>query len=384
MMALPALCRMMMALCGLVHATGLNRLDGYQIKKFYHHPEDQHSLVNNDIVLVIPGYQKKIGIITKEGSCYYDKTKNVFINLNKKSANKQEALISLYNRYNDFKNRILQQHNVISVDSKPINLTDFQPGFEHIYRDRQNQVWIYGGKWLLKSDTGMKHIEKVYHRDSSGIISMYQDADMHYWVGTFLGGILKFNPKDKQPFQQVNLASDQLIVFSITNWTDKDKRQWIVAGTNRGMVLLDPKSNQNKSFLPEKDNEFSIPGSEVSDVFVDRQNILWLATNSGLALIEPGKQLISSWSINPAGEEKKTDRSQVGFFSSFYNNGQSYWSSNFSKPGLIEYNDEGKMKVYLKNLCPSCSAELQKSTSQAFSIYKQDGGPIGFQQTPVW
>lgn len=376
---------------------GLNRYDGYQIKKFYHHPEDSKSLVNNDIVSIVPGYQKKILVITKEGTCYYDKLTNSFTTLKNAKENKSNFLknvslssnkendisfVPLYQRLSDFYSRLKNQQMIIRLAGKEIKLIDFGFEYNHTYEDRQKQVWIYSNQWLIQLDSAVKNVLNVYTK-SQGIISFYQDSNMNYWMGTFAGGLFKFNPQNKEPFQAIVLTPGSQTIFAITEWKDKDNKQWIVTGTGAGLFLINSVNYKSKIFLPEKDNDSSIPGSEVNDVFVDRQNILWMSTSSGLGYVEPGKQLITSWKIPSTGEEKTlvatgTDRTKKGFFSSFYNDTSGYWSSNFIMPGLIKYNDSGAMQLYMKNLCPSCAFNLLENTSQAFGIYKQNNGVFWF------
>src|SRR4029077_13480192 len=62
---------------------GLNRYDGYQIRKFFHHPHDNSSLANNSVIGITPDGTGNLWVATSEGICYYDKMRNSFIDLKK-------------------------------------------------------------------------------------------------------------------------------------------------------------------------------------------------------------------------------------------------------------------------------------------------------------
>ena len=371
---------------------GLNRLDGYQVKKFYHHPQDNRSLINNDIVTVIPDREKKVGIITKEGPCYFDKFTNLFTILRNKQDNASgdsktgerndsggpHSFLAVYHKLHEFEMQLKRHDMVIHFHGSDIKLVDFTPRYDYLYKDRKNNIWLFSNEWLLQLDSSMKEIESVYHKDGLGIISFYQDSEMNYWLGTFGEGLFRYYPGEHEPLKPVHLSSDRKIIYSIIDWKNENNNRWIVEGTNSGMVLFDPVTYRDKLFLPERENEFSIPGIEADHLFVDRQNILWIATNNGLGYVEPGKQLITSWKITQHGELTGVDPSQQGFFSSFFNDSTCYWSSNFVRPGLIQYNDQGQTKIFFENLCPSCSPTLKGYTDRAFGIYKQDANTYWF------
>ena len=59
---------------------GMNRLDGYRVKRFYHNPASENSLVNNGIHQIVPDGSGSLWITTREGLSIYDKKTGAFRN----------------------------------------------------------------------------------------------------------------------------------------------------------------------------------------------------------------------------------------------------------------------------------------------------------------
>src|SRR5215831_9825357 len=59
---------------------GLNRFDGYRVKRFYHNPANENSLVNNGVHQIAPNRKDQLWITTREGLSIYDKKTAVFKN----------------------------------------------------------------------------------------------------------------------------------------------------------------------------------------------------------------------------------------------------------------------------------------------------------------
>ena len=59
---------------------GLNRLDGYRVKRFYHNPINENSLINNGIHQIVPDGKDRLWITTREGITVYNKKNGSFRN----------------------------------------------------------------------------------------------------------------------------------------------------------------------------------------------------------------------------------------------------------------------------------------------------------------
>ena len=59
---------------------GLNRLDGYRVKRFYHDPARENSLINNGVHQIVSDGKRRLWISTREGLSVYDKKSGLFKN----------------------------------------------------------------------------------------------------------------------------------------------------------------------------------------------------------------------------------------------------------------------------------------------------------------
>jgi hypothetical protein len=111
--------------------------------------------------------------------------------------------------------------------------------------------------------------------------------------------LLRFDPVTGN-FKNIPLCNKSTVVNSITEWIDKQGLRWIVAGTDLGMMLVDPVRFTTKAYVyqPGFMEQYSLSGNNVSTVMVDRQNILWVGTDRGVSYVRPSQQLFELRSIN--------------------------------------------------------------------------------------
>jgi ligand-binding sensor domain-containing protein len=119
---------------------------------------------------------------------------------------------------------------------------------------------------------------------SNQIRSMFEDSTGQLWVGTYGGGLNRYNrATDKfehfkhNPNNPHSLASDKV-------WTllkDHLGRLWV--GTTDGLARHKGAGNVFKTYLHETGNPESLPANSINDIFEDSQGRLWIATVAGLA-----------------------------------------------------------------------------------------------------
>lgn len=68
----------------------------------------------------------------------------------------------------------------------------------------------------------------------------------------------------------------------------QDKLGYVWMGTRQGLIRYD--SEKTKWFIPSLNDSTSLPSGEVNDVYTDRNNNIWIATNLGLCLFNRQKQ----------------------------------------------------------------------------------------------
>src|SRR5690606_5035040 len=69
-------------------ADGLIRYDGFKIYRYEHNPQDETSITNNNINVIVEDAQNRLWVGTSQGLSIYDREKDHFINVDRIPANK--------------------------------------------------------------------------------------------------------------------------------------------------------------------------------------------------------------------------------------------------------------------------------------------------------
>ncbi len=336
---------------------GLDRFDGYKIRSFYHIPGDKYSLVNNLVSHCFRDQQNHLWISTGEGLCRYDKRTGVFTNFRHNPADSNSLFDDQYNWiYVDHDNSawVTTRSAVYHFDTS-LHYQKVDIGFEkfifdkrvvesydNVTEDRQRQLWASAYHYVFLLDRKTMHVKKKFGFFPGNVLGIYQDKDMHYWVCSFAGGLSRFDPATNC-IEPIDLKISTTIINSIAEWSDQNNFRWIVLGTDNGIVLLDPSSLKSKEYVFHTDlyRQNSLLGTGVQKVFVDRQNILWIATNAGVNYVEPSKQLFDRWRIYGDDEISQYPMSDNAYSCS--QNSQGLWMVRWLNPCLSFFNKSGEL-----------------------------------------
>ncbi|MDE3213452.1 MAG: histidine kinase, partial [Bacteroidota bacterium] len=200
-----------------------------------------------------------------------------------------------------------------------------------------------------------------------------QDSHLQYWIGSFGGGLMKFNPENGKAFS-IPLSTPSNIVYWITEWTDQDNKRWLVLAEDDGLMLVDPASLKSREYTfqfglipPQVLNK-----NAVGDVFVDRQNILWVATATGVAYAVPSRQQFQLWNIS--GDLGSLPTTINDWIYSICEVPAGYWMSRWINPGLFFFDKEGSLtKSVLKVHTKKGSLALSGTLKPYFLLSQADG-----------
>jgi ligand-binding sensor domain-containing protein len=251
---------------------GLNRFDGYRIRKFYQHPGNENSLVNNYICHLVAGREALLWISTNKGVSCYNERAGEFRNFRHIPGDSSSLLAdeALNICPGDSGSTWLQSNaGLYQVDSL-LNGHRKESGFQKIITDRReissyrnmmedssHQLWASTDNWLYLLDRKTMKIQRQYGPVPGNISTIYQDAGKQFWIGFYGNGLARFNPQNGQ-FTPVLLESgtghvnsdftSSAIVNSITEWRDRNNTRWLVLGTYDGIILVDPATGKNKEY----------------------------------------------------------------------------------------------------------------------------------------
>ena len=339
-------------------ADGLNRYDGYHVRCFYHIPGEKNSLPNNEISGLNFDQNDRLWISTREGFSCYDKRSGVFRNFTHNPSDSNSIVADQdFGIYIDHDNSpwVTSSTTLYHFDSL-FNYRKIETGFKQVVvdqkvirsysslvEDRQNQLWSVSVGYLFLIDRKTKSIKKQFGPFRGSIRCIYQDSRLQYWIGSFYGGLLQFDPATGI-FEEIPLANGSTVVYSVTEWKDQNGLDWIVAGTDAGMVLVDPVTRKNKAYYyqPGGLQQNFLSGTNNGCVFVDRQNILWISSDGGVSYVQPSKQFFELWNIFSP---------YIPNFHSIFDypyacsqNSHGLWVSTWMRSGMFAFDSRGEIQ----------------------------------------
>jgi len=334
---------------------GLNRFDGYRVKRFYHNTANENSLVNNGIHQIVPDKSGRLWITTREGLSVYDRRTGVFRNFRHNPADASslddDQYASVYTGNNNsawLTTSISVYHFDSSLSYKKIpsgirNLKDFEErkleSYKQLTPDRQGNLWATKQGYVFLIDKKTMRAARIFGPFNGNIEVFYQDSNLQFWLGSFGGGLMRFDPKDGKAFT-INLPGQSTVIHSITEWWDRHHTRWLMLGGDNGLIIVDPISFKSREYtfhlgyLPAQTTGNNV----VEEVFVDRQNILWVSTEGGVCYARPSHQLFDLWNINPPDSMHPTGSDWIY---SLCNVSNGYWMTHWVGPGLFYFDKNG-------------------------------------------
>ncbi|PWU04476.1 MAG: hypothetical protein C5B52_01475 [Bacteroidetes bacterium] len=337
---------------------GLNRFDGYRLRSFHQIPGEKNSLIFNGVYKLVCDKKDGIWISTSEGLSYYNKRAGRFYNFRHNPDDSNSIVNDKYTNVllaDDHGAWITNTTNLYKFDSL-LNYSRFEPGFsiredqkeENSYSmlawDRQGELWGATSNFLFLLDKKTLRVKKRYE-DFNGVIrAIYQDSKMRFWIGSFLGGLALFDPVNNS-FQQIPLQNKSRVINSITEWKDKNGYSWIVAGTDGGLVLIDPVTFKSRAYQNQTGyrQDYLLTSDYIACVFVDKQNILWIGTNNGVSYVRPSQQQFEPLEIH--SREEAPNEKVEDYVYSFDENSKGLWFSTWLKKGIYLYNHAGELPI---------------------------------------
>lgn len=185
-----------------------------------------------------------------------------------------------------------------SIPNTPLSL-----GKDIIYavlKASTGELWVgVEGKGLKlfnpKTNKFNSYYSDLYDKNSlSGhlILSLYEDRNNNIWVGT-ADGINMYNPNYK-PFTLYNLNDAEVRAV----YQEAPNSLW-VGLEDAGFAHFNRKTGEIKQYLHDKDNKNSVISNEVYDFFLDKKNILWVATMEGLNKFDYKQNLFKNYLHHP-------------------------------------------------------------------------------------
>ena len=284
----------------LATAMGLQCIEGYSIKEFYHNPGNPSSLSDNFITTLYEGDSGKIWIGTaRNGLNYYDRKYEKFGAFNSIEGNPNTLSDNQIPRA---KKSIDQDRNGFIWINTENGLNKLDPGNKSfkryigedndllkyygqiIYDKTEHAIWIADDD-LRRFDIDTEELQTFEFTTKSKmqvkqVNAIMQDADGFLWLGTDVG-IFIFN-KDKGRFIALHDLPDLgNKPVNVGDWLQKpikglyeDINSNIWIAVEKSVFILDTKSGQVTELKHELENKNSLIDEQISGLYGNKSGVV--------------------------------------------------------------------------------------------------------------
>src|SRR5579872_2064566 len=165
-------------------------------------------------------------------------------------------------------------------------------GIFTVLQDKRGYIWLATANGLDRYD-GYEF--KIFKHDPNNpsslsadlVRALYEDATGRLWVGTYGGGLDSFDEKT-QAFQHYKHSDDNPNSLSSNRiWSlGEDNHGTLLVGTfDAGFDTLDPVTGLVRRY-PTTTNDLGPSDKRINKIFSDKDGHTWLATESGLDMFD--------------------------------------------------------------------------------------------------
>ncbi|MFT6855978.1 MAG: signal transduction histidine kinase/DNA-binding response OmpR family regulator [Cyclobacteriaceae bacterium] len=268
---------------------GLNRYDGYRIKKYFHNDSVSSSLVSNDIrSLFYDDSTKSIWVGTHNGLSNFFPVENRFVNYFK------EGNVSIFSIIRTSKGRLLIasdkglfMHDGDTTFTKlqiPINEN---PSTATLFEDKSHLIWLSLNDELFiaknSNEFSSTAAKEVYPEltvlDGLQINTIFEDLEGIFWFGSEYDGIFKWSRKNQtivnyrnDPDDPQSLSSNGVRTIS----QDIKNRIWI--GTSIGINIYQRETDGFRRIINEGSNPGGLSNNSIKSIHMDDKGGIWVGT----------------------------------------------------------------------------------------------------------
>jgi ligand-binding sensor domain-containing protein/signal transduction histidine kinase len=311
--------------------SGIEKYDGYTFINYHHDPWDSTSLSDNWVTDIQEDKFGNIWIGTQKGLNKLDqvtgKIERYTHDPNNTNSIRESIIGTLYiDEENNLWIGTVQGLDKLTIEKDDKNNKDkyhfknyridntkeysYSNVITEIYEDKDGLLWIGTMNGLYSFDriskTFMPYLYDPENPNSiSGnhITSIYEDKNKNLWIGTRYvrefgsivfdrSGLLnKYNRSTKRFIRFEKNDEPFCISYVSSIVEDQSEKLWFGAIENHGLYRYEEKSSQFIRFGHNQKDSYSLSSNMVTDLFIDRSGILWIATiHGGINRYDPNKE----------------------------------------------------------------------------------------------
>lgn len=164
-----------------------------------------------------------------------------------------------------------------------------------ILQDKRGFMWFGSEHGLSRYDG---HTFKLYDYNPKNpyslshnmVVSIYEDGSGMIWVGTWGGGLNRFDRKTGKFKVYKNIPGEPNSLSNNDVWSICEEKEGVLwVGSGKGLNKYDRENDKFTRYLEKSTSEDPKKGNRVNTIYRDSQGTLWVGTDDGLYKYERDK-----------------------------------------------------------------------------------------------
>ncbi len=220
-----------------------------------------------------------------------------------------------------------------------------------IIQDNDGFMWFGTAEGLNKFDGYNFTVFKPDLFDTttisdSWITSLHQDSHEYIWVGTFGGGVNKYDKSTNQFLQFKHVPGQKSTICDNVVYSIAETPQgniWI--GTDKGISIINQDDHVIGHLKNDVKNNHSLSYNAINQIYVDLDKNIWVCTEKGLNLYKPNEKQFERFMKSNATHSISSNN--VWHIVQDPENKKIYWVATFN--GINQLNYETKQFKHYKD-----------------------------------
>lgn len=285
---------------------GLNRYDGHQCVVFRHQPGNPASISGNIINGIVEDEQGVLWIATGDGGLtrydYRQSPKQQFKQYKQSPTDTSSIPVNIINAI------LLDPYGYLWLATSGYSVLRFDRVKEKFEKPvlygtttaldlclgKNDTLWVGregGGILKVNAHDLSNEMDERYTElydvtlPHAAVTALFSDEDNRIWLGSWDKVLYRCNPDDgsEEVFRQTSspfsFKNDEIGCFA----SDAQGRLWM-GGRHAGLQIYDKRSGRFYNYQYDPSKEGTIADNNVNCVYIDKNDIVWVATNKGVSI----------------------------------------------------------------------------------------------------